>query len=186
MRTVLGIVGQQAAGKGAIASYLEKAYGAKKLRFSGPLTDILRRLRIPFTRDNQIKLAETLRATFGPSVLTAALIADAADTDGLVTIDGLRKPGDLEELKTLPGFHLLAVAADIHIRYGRSKIRGEKPEDATITFEDFEASHLRSTEITIPELEAQAEFKIPNDGTIEELYARLDGIMAGLGVEETR
>lgn len=183
MRVAIGLVGEQAAGKGTIASYLERAYGAKKLRFSTALTDILSRMHLPGTRENSSKLAECLRQAFGPSVLTDIVVEDAARSDAdLVAIDGLRKPGDLERLAKTPGFRLVAVEAPMRTRYERARTRGEKPEDATLSFEEFEASHKLPTEVTIPELMSRAETTIDNSGTLDDLYAKLDALMSSLGV----
>lgn len=175
MKIVIGLVGLPAAGKGTAAAYLAKKYGAEKRRFSNALVDILNRLYKPVTRDNQIKLVEHLRALFGEQVLADVIVEDIRQSNlDMIVIDGLRMPADLETLRAVPNFYLFAIKADIKIRFERARKRGEKPEESAMTFEEFEASHKRSTELPIPQLEAQADFTLDNNGSETELRTQID------------
>jgi dephospho-CoA kinase len=182
MKTVIGIVGQQASGKGTIAAYLEKAHGARKFRFSDALFDMLERLAVEPTRDNLITLSEIVRGAFGETVLARALAAEVERADAsLVVIDGVRREGDIETFQTLSGFHLVAVAARPEIRYERAKKRGEKPEESSLSYEDFLALEKRSTEVSAKALEGKAEIAFDNNGSIEDLYRQVDEFLKNVG-----
>ena len=100
----------------------------------------------------------------------------------IVVIDGVRRAGDIELFRSMPGFHLIAVDADIRTRYERAKLRAEKPEEATQTFNDFAALEQRSTEVTCRELIGQAEITFDNNGTMEDLHGKIDEYLQALGV----
>jgi dephospho-CoA kinase len=95
----------------------------------------------------------------------------------MITIGNARRLADIEYLSKMPGFVLIAISAEMHIRYERTKTRGEKASDATQTFEQFVADHERSTELSIAEVAKQATEQIDNNGTKEELCTQLDNLM---------
>jgi len=184
-RVVLGIIGPPASGKGAISTYLASVYGAGKLRFSDTLHAILERLNIERTRDNLIILSEVIRERCGEDVLARAMMIGAEQApQQIIVIDGVRRAGDIELFRSMPGFHLIAVDADIHTRYERAKLRAEKPEEATQTFNDFAALEQRSTEVTCHELISQAEITFDNNGTMEDLRGKIDEYLRSLGVQK--
>ena len=185
MKIVLGIVGQPAAGKGTIAAYLKSSYGAESYRFSDPLSATAAALSLPLTRDTMIRLSESLRAAFGQDLLSKAVAARAeASTADLVVVDGVRREDDVAALKALPGFKLVAVTAEVKARFVRAKQRAEKSDEATLTFEQFQALEQRSTEVTARELEAKADFAVGNDGNLEDLEKEIDNLLGGLGVKK--
>lgn len=182
-RLVLGIIGPPAAGKGTIAAYLEASHGAGKLRFSDTLRAILARLHIEETRDNQIILSEVIREKCGEDILARAMMIGAERSpQAIVVIDGVRREGDIDLFRTMTNFHLIAVDADLNTRYERSKTRAEKPEESTLTFEEFTALENRSTEVSARKLMDRAEITIDNNGSIEDLYRQIDEYLRSLNV----
>ncbi len=185
-KIVFGIVGMPASGKGTIAEYLEKAYGAPKLRFSDALSTILQRLGLEKTRDNQIKLSEVLREVCGEDSLSRAIqIGINKSESNLIIIDGVRREGDINTLKEVATFHLLGVDAEAKIRYERAKLRAEKSEEANQSFEDFQKLDQRSTEVTARQLMDNAEIIFNNNGTLEELYAQVDQYVLAIGINKS-
>jgi dephospho-CoA kinase len=69
------------------------------------------------------------------------------------------------------------IFADVKIRYGRIIERRENPDDASKTFEQFLLDHERSTEISIPEVIAEADERIDNNGDEEYLHLQLDALI---------
>lgn len=186
MSIILGLVGQQAAGKGTIAAYIEKNYGAKQFRFSQFLFACLERLGVPTTRDNLIKLSEQLRAHFGETVLAEALEKETKTTDAsVIIIDGVRRPDDIAPFADNPHFFLVAITATPEHRFERARLRAEKAEEATMTYEAFLASHARSTEVTAKAMEATATLIWNNDGSFDDLYRQIDTFFATHGVPKT-
>lgn len=182
-KIVVGIVGMPASGKGTIAEYIERAYGAPKLRFSDALSTILDRLGIEKTRDHQITLSEVLRETCGEDILSRAIqIGISNSNSNLVIVDGVRREGDIVTLKEVSTFHLLGVDAKPETRYERSKLRAEKVEEATQTFEEFQQLDQRSTEVTTQNLLTSAEIVFDNNGSLEQLYEQVDQYLQAIGM----
>ncbi len=175
---IIGLVGLMACGKGKAVEYLQKKYNASQYRFSTILSDLLNRLYLPHSRDNQIKISEAIRTAFGEDILAQVIAEDAAaDNNKIVVIDGIRRLGDIAKLRNLPNFVLVEVFADEKIRYERLIKRSEKIDDSTKTFEQFQADHERSTEKTIFDVTNLATEKINNNGTEKELQKQLDKLI---------
>jgi len=177
-KIIFGFVGPLASGKGTSAAYLKEKYGANTYRFSTMLRDIVTRLHLEINRDNLIKMSEAIREKFGEETMAKTMAQDVADDpQEIVVVDGIRRPADIEYLNKNPDFVLVAIDADIEKRYERIIKRGENTDDTTKTFEQFQADHQRSTELTIPEVMAHAKEKINNNGSFEDLYNQLDKLV---------
>lgn len=175
MKTILGLTGEKAGGKGTIAAYCREKYGASSYRFSDVLFEILRLLDVEPSRQNLVALSVSVRRDFGETILARALSKKVANDDHeLIVVDGIRRLGDIETLRTLPGFCLVYVTADVQKRYERSRARGEKTGDATQTLEQFIAEESAETEASIRDTAALATTTITNNGTFEDLYKQVD------------
>jgi dephospho-CoA kinase len=140
---------------------------------------VLDRINIPTSRDNLITVSTVLRQTFGEDLLAKAITKDASNLESdIVIIDGIRRMTDIGHLMNLEHFILISVDADPKIRYERLVLRNENEGDIKKTFEDFLNDHKRETELTIPEVMGYAKEKIDNNGSLEELYKQIDGIIA--------
>jgi dephospho-CoA kinase len=177
-KIIIGFTGLIASGKEVSKKYLEKKYQATSFKFSTVLREALDCLGLEQSRDNLIALSTWSRQTFGEDLLAKALANKVkASERPLIVVDGIRRLADIEYLKIIPGFHLIAIDADSKIRYQRSVLRNENPGDAEKTYEHFLADHQRETEITIPEIMAQAEYTLDNNGSFEELETQIDKII---------
>lgn len=180
---VIGITGLPGAGKGTVAAYLVEKYGAKAYRFSTPLRDILIRVYQPVTRENLQKLAASLRGLFGVNVFAETLLQDLQkEPSPLVVMEGFRYQDEYRILRQHPGFVFVAVEATFDTRLQRIQSRTENVGDAQVTSESFAKQHEFETERAIPELIAQADHHIDNSGTVEQLKAQVDALMAKLQV----
>jgi dephospho-CoA kinase len=180
-KIIIGVAGEMGAGKGTITTYLMQQYHAQNVRYSAILQDILRRLNIPYTRENLAQLAESLRGAFGAEILSRALIADIMHSDThVIVVDGIRKEGELAVLRELEGFTFIFVDADMRVRYERITQRNEKVDDAQKTFEEFQRDHERAADRDVPSLKSQAQFVIDNNHDIAQTHAQIDVIMAQL------
>lgn len=177
-KIILGLVGEIAAGKGTVVKYLEKKHSASSHRFSTPLRDVLVRLHLEINRKNMQDLSRLLREYFGQNLLAKVIAEDAQnDQNKIVIIDGVRRPADIEYLKKLPEFKLVYITARIKIRYERLVNRSENTDDQTKTFEEFLKDHEVETELLIPEIGAQADYKIDNNGNFKKLYNQIEKII---------
>src|SRR3989344_1644712 len=136
-KLIIGLVGRQGSGKGTAAKILEERYGAEIFRFSAILNDTLKRLALEQSRDNLIKLSESLRHTYSDAVLAYAIERDAATSNAdVVVVDGIRRIGDVTALKPLPHFKLVEISAPAEVRFERMKGRGEKTGEWNMTWRE--------------------------------------------------
>lgn len=178
---VFGLSGEPGAGKDTVKEYLVKQYNAESLGFSLILKDILNRLSLPLERSNYASLAESLRSSFGENILARVLALDVSKTKNtMVVIDGIRKFGELEELRRLGNFHFLFVETDIMVRYERVKTRGIKTDDTGKTLEVFMRDHEHAADREVRNLKEKADRVIENNGTVEELHKRIEEVLESL------
>lgn len=180
-KTVIGVTGEQAGGKGAAADVIRKHFGGSRMTVSNLLRRTLESLHLEATRDNLINLALTLKKGFGDSVLMEAMLKEVEIEDAdLVIVDGFRMPGDPDVFREAYGddFKLLYVTADPKVRYERSVKRGEKVGENEASFEEFISKEKLDTETKIAQIGADADFKITNNGNMDELEKQIIEIMS--------
>ncbi len=183
-RFIIGLVGRQGSGKGTAAKILHEHFGAELFRFSSILSDVLTRLSLENSRDNLIKMSESLRKNFGEDILAYAIEADATSSQAdIVVVDGIRRIEDIVALEPLPQFKLIEISAPAKVRYERMKGRGEKTGESDMSWENFAEQEQASTEITIPVVAARAWKAINNDDTAQELTKKIAAAMQELGID---
>lgn len=174
---VLCLTGEKLGGKTTFSQYLADNYDAEHYRFSGILDDLLARLHLPNSRDNQIAIVQSLRKEFGTELLAHVLKKDIQKQEKeIAVIDGIRFEEELHILKNLSNFHLVYITAPLEERYKRAKNRGEKVGEENQTFEDFKAQEEAPTEQKIKALGEDAEFKIDNDATLEDYFHQIEKV----------
>ncbi len=179
-RIVIGIMGKIGSGKSEASRYIAEKYGGRVFRFSDVLRDILQRLGLELSRENFIALGAALRSAFGNGVIARALKRDIlASRAGVVVVDGVRYPEEVEMIRSFENSLLIYIHASPEVRYSRAVKRGEKGE-ATISYEEFLKNDGAETEKRIAELAKLADYRIDNNGTLEELHAALDGVLEGV------
>lgn len=177
-KIAIGLVGEKGSGKGTISNYLNKKYQGHQFRFSRILDELLARLYLMNSRNNQINLVLALRDLFGSDILAQVLKKDIEnDTNQLVIVDGIRYWDEYHVLKELPNFFLVYVTATPQMRYERILKRGEKAGETDQNFEQFMEEEKRPTEVTITEIGKVANFKLENSGSIEDLHSKMGAIM---------
>lgn len=178
MKKIFGIAGEIGAGKGTVAAYLQEKFGANKRAFSDSLKDVADRMHLEKNRENLQKISTIFRENFHDNILSEVVFFDAKnDKAEIVAIDGVRRKADIEFFKDIPGFKLVYVEAEMKTRYERIIQRGEKSDDNSKTFEEFEKDHLREAEKEIRDLKQIADFVIDNNGSFQDLYKKIDEII---------
>ncbi len=179
-KTIIGIIGEQAGGKGAAADIIRKHFGGSRLTVSNMLRRTLDSLCLDSTRDNLVNLGIILKNGFGDDVLMKAMLNDVENEDAdLVIVDGFRMPGDPDVFREAydNSFYLIYVTADQKIRYERSVKRGEKVGESDAAFEEFTAKENLETEKYISEVGKTADFKIKNNGNEKKLEEKILQVM---------
>ena len=176
-KLILGILGEKFAGKDEAANYLVGTYGAEHFRFSHILDDILKMLNLEISRRNEIDLGLGLRQIFGGQVLGPAIAKKVSESaKGLIVVNGIRMD-EYEVIKAL-GAKIVYITAPAEVRFARYQKRHEKTDDATMNFESFLKQEEEATEVNIPELGKRADFKVENTGTLQELYGKVESVLA--------
>ncbi len=173
---IIGLVGEKLAGKDTAANYMVQKYGAEHFRFTHILDAVLEELNLPISRKNEIDLGLGLRKIFGDHVLINALEKRIKQSwTKFVIVNGIRMD-EMEVVKQWGGTTIY-ITAPVEMRFDRYNKRHEKTDDAQMGFEEFKEQENGPTEVRIPELGKQAEFKIENVGTLNEFYAKIDETM---------
>lgn len=175
----VAIVAQIGAGKGLFTKIARRHFPHLRIvsiRFSDPLREItVKVLGLEETRENLQNIGEALRAAFkDESILSRALEKRYRETDAdLVTLDGLRKIGEVAIIKKLGG-DLLYIFADEKIRYRRRKNDPDNAGERTMTLKEFREREAHTAEKSIRHVgETMADIKIENNGTVEEFETKV-------------
>lgn len=177
-KVIIGLVGRISSGKGTAVAYLQSKYDATNYRFSTVLRDLLDRVHVEQTRENMVMMSEVIRQGFGNDILTKTLLQDMlSDPNPIIVLDGIRRPAELDALRTRPEFVLVEVVAAPELRYQRLTQRSENPDDQKKTYAEFLADEQRPTELTIAAVAEQAQERIDNNGTSEDSHRQLDALI---------
>ena len=172
----VGVAGLNAAGKGEVVRLLERRSFYRASLSDVIRADLAREGKEP-TRENMIQRGRALRERFGPAVL-AERAQRALPSDRNHVIDSIRHPAEVEALRAGGDFLLLWVEAPPRVRFARSRARGRAGDGEDFArFEELEARELASGEAAAQQLLAVrelADLVIPNDGSLEELGAKLE------------
>ena len=178
-KLIIGIIGENASGKTTTTEYLKQKFNAVTFRFSDMLGDILKRMYIEPTRTNFQQLSTVLRQNFSEDIMSKVIAQDAKNaTADVIITEGVRRPSDVVHLRELSNFILIYIKADERVRFDRLATRGEKPDDATKTWEEFQTESRQESEQKILEIAAEANYTVDNNGSIENTYVQLDSIVA--------
>ena len=182
---IIGITGTNGAGKGAVVDYLVTQREFTHYSVREYLTQLLEEKGAEITRPSLGVLADELRAQHGGGHFSSLFVAQM-QIDGVenAVIESLRSPGEVETLHSLGGI-LLAIDANRTIRYSRIAARGSETDhvdfDTFVEQEEKEWSGNDSKKMNIPEVMSMADYKIQNDGTLDELYAQIENFLKVFG-----
>lgn len=134
---IIGVVGQIAAGKGILVSYLKEKLGFISYSLSSVVhAEIEKRGIKKYTRQMLQDIGDELRREFGNEVLANRIIRAINEQKmGNVVIEGIRNPGEIEFLKKNKNFILIGVKAIRKLRFKRLLSRGKKWDPKT--YEEF-------------------------------------------------
>ena len=180
MKKIIGLVGEMGSGKDTFCDYVKAHYqNVYFMRFSDALTDILKIFFDDVKREDQQWISSALRERFGGDILVKALVKKIEKiSDGIVILNGVRRPDDFKALKSIGG-KLIYITADPKIRWERMKIRGEKADD-DVTFEQFIEMGKAEAESLITTIGAEADFRIDNNGSKEQLQEQIKTIIGSI------
>lgn len=169
----IGLTGTNGAGKGEVAAFFQKK-GYDYVSLSDAIREELRARGLEASRDNLISCGNELREKFGPDILARRAVEKIK---GPSVIDSIRNSREVEYLRSLGDFILIAVDAPVEIRFERARKRGRN--ESAVSLEEFRKKEEleKTTAENSQQLEAclkLADLTITNDGSLEELWKKLE------------
>ncbi len=179
---IIGLTGKNGAGKTEVLGYLRKR-GFEAYSLSDEIREEIRLRGQTVTRDLLIAVGNELREKFGPGILAMRVLRNL-ENDRNYVIDSIRNPSEVQVLKKRSDFTLLAVEADVAIRFERSRRRNRESAAQTLQqFTEEEARELDSDNPANQQLNAtrhKADLVVANNGTLEDLHRQLDKLLSPL------
>ena len=177
---LFGITGTNGSGKGAVVEYLVSKKGYSHYSARTVILEALNQAHLPSTKENMRTVANTLRKEHGASYIIEQLYAMAKEDTNAV-IESIRTIGEAEFLKK-NNAKIIAVDAEKKTRFERVANKGLQLDH--MSFEDFgriEDREMASSDpwdMNVFGVIQLADAKIMNDGTLEDLRAKIDQVLA--------
>lgn len=179
----LALVGMPGSGKTLCAMHLQER-GFYQFRFGGIVTGEVARQGKPITPENERVVREALRAEHGMDAMAKLALPHllaALEVHDCIIIDGLYSFSEYRTLRPTLGEDMVvvAIACSRARRYERLTTRADRP----LTRDEAERRDYQEIET----LEkggpiAIADYTLLNDGEPPELLAKLDALLADLGM----
>ena len=174
---VIGLTGPNACGKGEVATHLARQ-GFALHSLSDIVREEARARGLPPEREHLIRIGQELRRAEGPGVLAERLLPRLT---AKAVVDSIRAPAEVAVLRSRPDFGLVAIDAPVEVRWRRA-VERQRAGDAT-DLESFRAQEQlenRDDPASQQVMRAMemADAHIVNDGTIDELHAKIDQLVA--------
>jgi dephospho-CoA kinase len=176
---IIGITGTLGAGKGTIVDIL-KSMGFNHFSARDLLVEEIKKRGLNINRDSMVFIADEFRKNKSLTYIPESLYEQAINAGGNAVIESLRTPLEVEALRKKQNFILLAIDADPRVRYERIKKRGSATD--MVSYEKFledEKREFDSKEAhrgNICGCMAMADFKLSNNGSIEDLNKEVNRI----------
>ncbi|MFC1649828.1 AAA family ATPase [Patescibacteria group bacterium] len=178
---IIGITGTNGSGKTSVVRYLANKHNFKHFSAGEYFANELRKLGKIVNRDNQINMANNLRKKHGPDFVAKTLGGMAINCGRNAVIESLRNSREVEGLRKLKNFHLIAVDANHETRYRRIVKRKSAKDrvsyDEFLTTEKREMRSDKTHEENMAKCIEMADFMIENNGTLDELHESVENII---------
>jgi dephospho-CoA kinase len=177
---LIGITGTNGAGKGAVVEYLVASKGFSRYSGRSIILEAMTARGLPAKRGAMRDVANELRKEHGPAYIIEKLYEMAKDDTNAV-LESVRTIGEAEYLKE-KGARIIVVDADKQTRYER--VASMNHDEEPLSFQDFmimEEREMASSEpwdMNVFGVMQMADARVMNDGTLEELHAKIDEALA--------
>ena len=179
---IIGITGTIGAGKGTIVEYLVQKYHFEHFSVRNYLTEILKFQGKDINRDTMTELANQLRAkNNSPSFIIEELYRRAHDSNANCIIESIRTVGEINKLREIGNFYLLAVDAEKKLRYERISQRNSVTDKIDFqTFLENEAREMQNNDENKQNIAGcipLADYIFTNNTSLIELQHQIDAII---------
>lgn len=178
---IIGITGTIGAGKGTVVEYLMQTKGFAHYSVRDFLMEEIARRGLPPDRDSMREVGNDLRLVHGSSYLMEVAHRHASEQGGDALLESVRALKEAEFLRANGAF-LLAVDADRKLRYERIHARGSTTDhvdfDTWVAQEEQELASTDPNGMNVIGVMRMADARIENDGSLEELHAKVDEALA--------
>jgi dephospho-CoA kinase len=177
-RLVIGLTGRIGAGKTSAARHLEQRHRFQYVRYSQVLAEWHAESE-PGRTELQAFGWEVMSQGKQPQLNRRLVAKIKHDAD--CAVDGLRHPVDHSSLKNEFGgsFHLVYIDAPQQLRWQR-----HIGSPRYSSFADFQTVDQHPVEQQIDGLRQLASMVVPNSGTLDELYGRIDAFVTSFRIGE--
>ncbi len=182
---IIGITGTDGAGKGTVVEYLIQKKGFTHFSARAFLVEELQKAGNQNSVRNDMRLmGNKLRAEHGDEFL-AKLALEKIKATGIenAVIESLRAVAEAEYIKQHGGI-LLAVDADVHLRFKRVQARrseSDKVDFATfVAQEELEKNDPDPNGMQKARVMEMADYTVTNNGSVEELHTQVEEFLGSL------
>ncbi|MBI2558063.1 AAA family ATPase [Candidatus Woesearchaeota archaeon] len=188
---IIGLTGKNAAGKGEAAKYIGTK-GFVYFSLSDAVREEATKRNLEHSRDNLIKLGNELRKKYGADYLAKQVNGKIKqqlkiNKNQNFVIDSIRSPYEAKELMKNRDFALVGIDARIEIRFKRLLDRNRLGDAKTL--EDLKQQEQRENLKTdanqqLDRTFGMADKVIVNDGSLNDLYKKIDSLLKELKWQE--
>jgi dephospho-CoA kinase len=176
---VIGAVGRIGSGKDTAIKYISKKCSIQILSIGDIAREMAKNAGLSATRESLQKITENCYKKYGRTYFIEETIRriERANCPRML-ITGIRAPTDVTTLRKrfLDDFVLICVRADERKRFQRLLSRRE-PRDPKTWQQFLEQDRTEEKIFQLDEACRLADYRIDNDGTVEELHQKIDEII---------
>ena len=186
---LLGVVGLNGSGKDTVADYLVEKYDFVHYGCGQAVRDELKKLgKNQLDRNEMIDLAKKMRKENGNEYWPKFIFEKFQDSKNLI-ISSIRNPSEIDFIESKKG-RLIRVDAEQELRFKRISNRANTDafQHGETSFDDFKEKENKELESEDPSKQQllkcleRASIVIDNNGSLEEVYKKVDENMQKLDV----
>ena len=175
---IIGLSGTFGSGKDTVADYLINQKKFQHISLSDLIREEAKKRGLGIDRDSLRNLGNILASEIGEDALARMAIKRKKSAN--LVISSIRKPKEVDYLKSLTNFILIFVDAPIKLRFNRMSKRKRVGEES-MTFDELkEKENLEMSGKSSQRLDyckKMADKVILNTGTLENLYKKVDVVL---------